>query len=143
VKGLSHGFDCGKCYLLDLLFVFSVVVSRFRILVVPASMVRILFSLVMPTVRCCVLPATIVRAGRTVTLTERRRDEKQKCNDYGRKRSQSHDVPSSIITQIRKRSLTHAALSALLGACLQYLQFLQAWQGSAPVHVAENTSSGI
>jgi hypothetical protein len=64
-----------------LLFVFPVVVSRFRILVVPAPVVRILFSLVMPTVRCCVLPATIVRAGRIVTLTERRRDEEQKCDN--------------------------------------------------------------
>src|SRR6266478_565589 len=27
--------------------------------------------------------------------------------------------------------------------CLQYLQFLQTWQGSAPVQVAENMSSGI
>jgi hypothetical protein len=81
VKGLSHGFDCGKCYLLDLLLVFSIVVSRFRILVVPAFVVRILFSLVMPTVRCCVLPAAIVRAGRTVTLTEHRCDEEQKCDN--------------------------------------------------------------
>jgi hypothetical protein len=30
-----------------------------------------------------------------------------------------------------------------LAQCLQYLQFLQAWQGSAPVHVAENMSSEV
>jgi len=30
-----------------------------------------------------------------------------------------------------------------LAQCLQYLQFLQALQGSAPVQVAENASSGI
>ena len=27
-----------------------------------------------------------------------------------------------------------------LAQCLQYLQFLQAWHGSAPVHVAKNAS---
>jgi hypothetical protein len=65
----------------NLLLVFSIVVSRFRILVVPTFVVRIVFSLVMPTVRCCVLPATIVRAGRTMTLAERRCDEEQKCDN--------------------------------------------------------------
>lgn len=61
-----------------LLFVFPVVIDRFRILVVSASVVRILLSLVMPTVRYCVLSPTIVRTGRSETLTERRRDEEQK-----------------------------------------------------------------
>ena len=53
---------CGVTCANILLFVFPIVVCRLRILVVPASVVRILLSLVMPTARCCVLPAAIVRA---------------------------------------------------------------------------------
>jgi hypothetical protein len=77
-----------------LLLMFPVVVSRLRILVVPAFVVRILFSLIMPAMRLCVLSATIVRAARTVTLTECRCDEQQKSKNQRGKWSQPHDVPS-------------------------------------------------
>jgi hypothetical protein len=38
-----------------------------------------------PTMRFCVLSTTVVRAARTVTLTERRCDEQQKCKKQAKK----------------------------------------------------------
>lgn len=101
---------------------FPVLVSRLRILVVTTFVVRILFSLVMPTMRFCVRSATVVRAARTVTLTERRCDEKQKCNKQRGKRSQPHDVPSSRIRM--GRLLTNAAFPAFFGTVSTILAVL-------------------
>lgn len=95
---------------------FSVLVSRLRILVVPASMVRILFSLVMPAMRFCMPSATIVRTTRTVMLSEDWFDEKQKCDNQPRERSQSHNVSSSVSLKRRAESLANTALPALFRA---------------------------
>jgi hypothetical protein len=66
------------------------------------------------------------------------------CLTYGRDNAKDADDLGFVMPSVRTCHLHTPHSPPSLAQCRQYLQFLQALQGSLPVHVAaENTSSGI